>query len=300
MVQWTEACVDSLGLIVERMREQILSGDYVQVDETPITYLDREHPKGSAKGYLWTYLQPRVQVVYDWHPSRSAKCLEKFLGQKFTGKLQCDGYGAYRSYAAGKEGIELVGCWSHLRRKFFEAQEQAPRMVGWILGQIGRMYGWEKELRESRAGPRLREAVRAAKTRMVVERLGKVFGRLQKRYLPESSMGKALTYALNQWSCLERVVESGQVELDTNLVENAIRPTAVGKKNFLFIGHKEAGQRTAVLYSLVESCRLVGIDPYAYLKDVLERLPRMTNQTVEQLTPLNWARAKGFRHPKAA
>jgi hypothetical protein len=118
--------------------------------------------------------------------------------------------------------------------------------------------------------------------------------------LAQSLLGIAIQYALGMWTELNGYVDHGEVEIDTNQVENAIRPTAVAKKNFLFIGHKEAGQRTAVLYSLVESCRLVGIDPYAYLKDVLERLPRMTNQTVEQLTPLNWARAKGFRHPKAA
>ena len=165
---------------------------------------------------------------------------------------------------------------------------QAPQVAGWIVKQIGLLYRWEDELRKSRAGPGLREAVRASHHQMVVARLHRALIRLQPRYLPQSPLGQAISYGLNQWPLLERILEHGEVELDNNLVENAIRPTALGKKNWLFFGSAEAGQRSAVMYTLIANCRLHGVEPYAYLKDVLTRLPRTTNKEVAQLTPRRW------------
>jgi hypothetical protein len=127
-----------------------------------------------------------------------------------------------------------------------------------------------------------------------------MLNQLQPRYLPQSPMGQAISYALNQWPTLERFLEHGEVEIDNNRVENAIRPTAIGKKNWLFFGSEEAGARSAVMYTLIENCRLHGIDPYAYLKDVLERLPTTTNQQVAQLTPLNWKKACSSQLKRAA
>ena len=127
---------------------------------------------------------------------------------------------------------------------------------------------------------------------MVVERFHRALHRLRPRYLPQSPMGQAISYALNQWPTLERFLDHGEVEIDNNLVENAIRPTAIGKKNWLFFGSEEAGERSAVIYTLIENCRMHGVEPYTYLKDVLERLPTTTNQQVAQLTPLNWKKAQ--------
>jgi len=154
------------------------------------------------------------------------------------------------------------------------------------------MYGWERQLRLSRAGPALRQAHRRAHGRMIVERLHRALHLLRPRYLPKSPMGQAITYALNQWPSLERFLDHGEVEIDNNLVENAIRPTAIGKKNWLFFGSEEAGQRSAVIYTLIENCRRHGVEPCACLKDVLERLPGTTNQQVGQLTPQNWKKAR--------
>jgi hypothetical protein len=156
------------------------------------------------------------------------------------------------------------------------------------LNQIGWLYSWENQLRQSRAGPAQRMAFRSQHSRMVVERLERVLRKLKTRYLPQSAMGQAISYALNQWATLEKYLDHGEVEVDNNLVENSIRPTAIGKKNWLFMGSAEAGERNAVDYTLVENCRMHGIEPYTYLKDVLERLPTTTNQTIEELTPLNW------------
>jgi transposase len=300
MVQWTGQSVRLLSGITDCLKEQLQESPYAQLDETPVRYQDPNLPGRCGQGYLWTGLVPGQCVVYEWHPSRAAKCLDSLLGEDFAGKLQCDGYSAYPAFAKGKEDLKLFGCWAHARRNFFEAKEQAPRIAGWVLNQIGLLYRWEAQLRETRAGPVQRQIVRASHHRMVVERLHRALIQLQPRYLPQSLMGQAIGYALNQWPVLERFLEHGEVEIDNNLVENAIRPTAIGKKNWLFFGSPEAGQRSAVMYTLVENCRMHGIDPYAYLKEMLERLPTTTNQQAAQLTPLNWKKARQAQLQQAA
>jgi transposase len=300
MVQWTEQSVRLLSGITNCLKEQLRQSPYVQVDETPVRYQDPNLPGRCGQGYLWTGLVPDQCVVYDWHASRAARCLDSLLGESFTGKLQCDGYSAYPAFAKDKADVILLGCWAHARRNFFEAQSQAPRVAGWFLNQIRLLYRWEDELRQNRAGPVVCQLKRSSHHRMVVERLGRALDRLQSRYLPQSPMGQAISYALNQWPMLERFLEHGEVEIDNNRVENAIRPTALGKKNWLFFGSEEAGQRSAVIYTLIENCRMHGVEPYAYLKDVLERLPRTTNQQVDQLTPLNWKRTRQAQLRRAA
>lgn len=293
MVLWVGQCVVLLEAIVVGLKQELQHSPYVQVDETPVRYLEPETPGRCAQGYLWTGLVPGKCVVYEWHPSRAAACLDSLLGKDFKGKLQCDGYSAYPAFAKDRTSVELFGCWAHARRGFFEAQEQAPRVAGWILHQIGILYGWEADLRASRAGPGTREALRASHSRMVVTRLKRALEKLQPRYLPKSPLGQAISYALNQWPALERFLDHGEVEVDNNLVENAIRPTAVGKKNWLFFGSEEAGTRNAVVLTLVQNCRMHGVNPEEYLKDVLERLPRLTNQAdLKQLTPRQWKQAR--------
>jgi transposase len=292
MVQWTAQSVRLLSGISDCLKQELRQSGYVQVDETPVRYQDPLLEGRCGQGYLWTGLVPGQCVVYEWHVSRAARCLESLLGEDFAGKLQCDGYSAYPAFAKTKTDLTLFGCWAHARRGFFEAKEQSPSVTGWILKQMGRLYRWEEQLRQSRAGPGAREAMRASHHRMVVERLYRALNKLQSRYLPQSLMGQAISYALNQWPSLERFLKHGEVEIDNNLVENAIRPTAIGKKNWLFFGSAEAGQRSAVMYTLIANCRLHGVEPYAYLKDVLERLPRTTNQHVAELTPLRWKNAR--------
>src|SRR5580704_7677970 len=291
MVQWTGQSVRLLSAISDFLKKQLRQSGYVQVDETPVRYHDPDLPGRCGQGYLWAASVPGQEVVYEWHASRAARCLDSLLGSSYQGKLQSDGYSAYPAFVKNK-AVELFGCWAHARRGFFEAQEQAPKVAGWFLNQIGQMYGWEKQLRLSRAGPALRQAHRRAHSRMVVERCHRALHLLRPRYLPQSPMGQAITYALNQWTTLSRFLDHGEVEIDNNLVENAIRPTAIGKKNWLFFGSEEAGQRSAVLYTLIENCRRHGVEPYSYLKEVLERLPSTTNQQVSQLTPFNWQKAR--------
>jgi len=166
-------------------------------------------------------------------------------------------------------------------------------LVAWILRQIGHLYRIEKQLREAKAGPALREAVRASQSRMIHRRLDKLIERLALRaILPKSKLGKAIHYARTQWSRMEVYLGDGRIEIDNNLVENAIRPTKLGAKNWLFIGCREAGQKAAVLYTIVENCRRLGIDSREYLEDVLTRLPGMMASEADQLTPANWLSAR--------
>jgi len=292
MVQWTFQSVRLLSGISDFLKKQVRQSRYVQVDETPVRYQDPDLPGRCGQGYLWVASVPGQGLVFEWHASRAARCLDSLLGPGYRGKLQSDGHSAYPAFVKEKEDLKLFGCWAHARRGFFEARDQAPQVAGWFLNQIGQMYGWERQLRLSRAGPALRQAHRRAHGRMIVERLHRALHLLRPRYLPKSPMGQAITYALNQWPSLERFLDHGEVEIDNNLVENAIRPTAIGKKNWLFFGSEEAGQRSAVIYTLIENCRRHGVEPCACLKDVLERLPGTTNQQVGQLTPQNWKKAR--------
>jgi len=194
------------------------------------------------------------------------------------------------------EKILLAGCWAHARRGFHEAFEtgEHQRQRAWMLRQIQLLYEIERRLRESRAGPGLRRVVRETESLPILRRIGKAASIFQSRHriTPASRLGKALTYLLGQWKRLMRPFHDGRLEIDNNLVENAIRPTAVGKKNWLFIGAKEAGRKSAILYTLIISCRNHGIEPREYIKYLIDTLPSLTNQQIPEVTPAAYARRK--------
>ena len=294
LARWVELASEWLKPIYEQIRTGVLAGGYVQMDETPIEYL--EPGNGQTKqGYFWTCHRPRGESFYHWETSRAAACLDNIIPENFSGKVQCDGYSGYRAFANARKGaVELAGCWAHVRRKFYEALEQAPRIAGWLVRQIQHLYRIEEQLRQQRAGPRLRQAVRASQSRPIVQRFQRAVVRLKGsgRYLPQSLLGQAMDYTLSQWPTLEVYLPDGRVELDNNQVENAIRPTAVGKKNWLFIGDAGAGQRSAIIYTVIESCRRRGLDPLSYLRDVFSRLPNMTNRQIPEVLPAAWAKTQ--------
>lgn len=309
LARWVGLAADWLRPIAEAIKTNILLKGYVQVDETPIRYLDPGKGK-TSQGYLWVVSRPGGDVSFSWETSRAATCLEKIIPVDFHGVLQCDGYAAYPCFAGRRDPntkssmkvdrearITLAGCWAHVRRGFHEAQDQASRQVGWVLRQIAQLYRIESQLREQKAGPQLRQAVRSSHSRMIHRRLHAALLRwkLRSRILPQSSFGKAIDYALGQWPAMGVYLEDGRVEIDNNLVENAIRPTAIGKKNWLFIGDAGAGERSAIIYTIIESCRRQQIDPLAYLRDVLTRLPTMTNWQIPTITPAAWAKAQKAR-----
>lgn len=293
LARGVELAADWLKPIVDHILAEQLAGGYVQIDETPVKYLDPGQGR-TSQGYFWTVKTPGADTVYHWTPSRGHESLLHILPESFQGTVQCDGYGAYRTMLKKRPGVRLAGCWAHVRRKFHEAFEQKEAAVrsAWILGQIGQLYAIERTLRRSRAGPKLRAAVRAAQSRPILNRLHRLFTKVQNQHRPQSLMGKALSYALGQWELLEVYVQDGRLEIDNNPVENAIRPTALGRKNWLFIGAEEAGWRSAVVYSIIQSCKAHGVEPHAYLKNVLTRLPSMTNRQIPTVTPKAWAAAR--------
>ena len=305
---WTLLASDWISIIYREIQYEHWGAAYRQIDETPIDYLKPGSGKAQT-GYLWTSNIPGGTVLYHWRKGRDGGGITELCGPdpddgqviadpalaKLLRIIQCDGFSAYRAWAKDKPWITLMGCHSHMRRKFFEAKDQSPRLVGWILRQIAHLYQIEERLRDGKAGPALREAVRASQSRMIHRRLKKLIERLasRKSILPKSLLGKAVSYALKQWANLEVYLGDGRVEICNNLVENAIRPTKLGAKNWLFIGCEGAGQKAAILYTIVENCRRLGINTREYLEDVLTRLPEMKANEAASLIPANWLKARG-------
>jgi len=291
MVDWIDRATQLLSAIHAAMWDRLRRSGYLQVDETPVQCRDPDAPKGSSsmRTYLWVASRPGDDVVFFFHKSRSHGALTSWLGD-YEGLLQTDAYAAYQKEVAARPGLVSIGCWAHARRYFIEAQGENPAAAGRILTQIAGAYRLE---REWDAKPELtvedRAALRREHLAPILDGIHAEVVELRRKVLPRSGLGKACDYLLGQWKPLRAVVDHGEVRIDNNLVENAIRPSAIGKKNWLFIGHPDAGQRSAILYSIVVSCQRHGIDPAAYLRDVLGRLCAMTNQDdLTSLLPCNW------------
>ena len=287
MGDWPAKCALWLQPLVRLMKATLLAGDYVQVDETPVRVQDPDVTGKCATGWLWVLGKPDDDVIFEYHAGRGKACAQELLGD-FRGYLQRDGYGVYGSLAKDQPGLIPVGCLAHARRKFVEALECQDPESEFIVGEIRKLYWLEKRARDEALTPTQRQALRAEKARPILNALHPYLVTLSDKTLPQSPLGKAVRYTLNEWSALTRYLEDGRLEIDNNLTENAIRPSAVGKKNWLFIGHPEAGWRAAVIYSLTVSCQRRGIDPEKYLCDVLQRLPGLKQSELHTLLPANW------------
>jgi transposase len=280
---WVEQAAELLKPVYRSIREDLLRGNYLQADETPIRYLDPDVKGKSQQGYLWTYNRPKGDVLFEWRVSRSREGPEEFL-KNFRGKLQTDGYSAYESLAKERDDLILVGCWAHVRRGFHDALAET-KLAAWFVGQIGLLYAVEKKLRVQRAGPALRQAMRVWQSQPVLTRLHRAMELRRRKTLPQRLLGQAIDYALKRWEALTQFAEDGTLEIDNNQIENSIRPSAIGKKNFLFIGHPEAGERSAVIYTLLGSCRRHSVDPFDYLGDLFTRLPAAKITQITEFTP---------------
>ena len=295
---WTHAAADYLMPVGAAIKRELLGNEVLQVDETPIRYLDPGHGK-TRRGYLWVYLDPQSGTVYyDWQLGRGHDCLLDFLGYDeatntilYEGVLQCDGYSAYQALARRFAGIRLAGCLAHIRRKFVEAMQQAPEVVLPMLAVMQRLYRIEKRLREGEAATDdCRLLVRRARSRPMVAELKRMIDAERATHLPKSKLGEALTYALGQWDEFERYLRDGRIEIDNNLCENAIRPTKLGEKNHLFFGSAGAGGRNALLYTLVRNCSAHNIDPEVYLAEAIRRMPEEpSDDEAAALTPAKLA-----------
>jgi hypothetical protein len=281
---------------IQAIHAGLLANTNLQADETPIRYQNPGKGKCST-GYLWVIHAPRNgikgDILYQWHPSRKAACLDDLL-PSYQGYLQTAAYAAYDSWIAGKDGIILVACWAHARRKFHEAFKSGQTLAAGPLAAIARIYQIETTLRKTHAESAERSQVRQARSAPLLQILKADLVTLRARpeVLPKSALGKAIDYTLTLWAKLTLYVDQGQLEIDNNWIENGIRPTAIGKKNWLFIGGEATGQRSAIIYTLIECARRHGHNPEAYLTDILERLPAMTNQDdLTQLLPSRWRAA---------
>jgi transposase len=288
MCDWVEVAALWLEPIYRKMHRTLREGDYLQADETPLRCNDPDHKTGSTLPcYLWVISRPKADVIFEWRLSRRHEELTSLL-TGFQGVLQSDAYGAYPSYEKAHPGVARVGCWAHARRYFVEALEHHPKPARDIRRLIGRLYHHEAEWDQAQVGDR-RAALRQEQFARTLRWLRAIAVSQSQRALPKSTLGKACAYLLNDWAALIAHQQHAITRLDNNLVENAIRPSAIGKKNWLFIGHPDAGQRSAIIYSLVVSCQRHGKDPLAYLRDVLRRLPALTNQDdLTPLTPAGW------------
>jgi len=234
LYDWSQLASDWLSGIHREIRKEHRASAYLQLDETPIDYLEPGHGR-TRTGYLWTSNIPGGSVLYHWQPGRDQSGITGLLGEDdpiapLMRIIQCDGFSAYPSWARGKPNITLMGCHAHVRRKFYEARDQSPKLVGWILRQLGHLYRIEKQLRQTRAGPALRDAVRASESRLIHQRLKRLLDLLGKRrgLLPQSLLGKAVRYALNQWDHLLVYLRDGRVEIDNNLIYAARSINEVG------------------------------------------------------------------------
>jgi transposase len=287
LCDWVEKGAAWLQAIVREMKRELLAGDYLQVDETPVRVMDPEVKGRCATGYLWVAGVPGGDVIFEFHPGRGKEYAQQLLGD-FQGHLQRDGYGVYSSLAASDPGLIGVGCWAHARRKFVDAVEERPQEAGVIVTELRKLYLIERHARDEGLDPEQRLSLRREMSAPMVAALKPQLEALLPGCLPQSPLGKAIKYTLSEWEPLTRYLENGRLEIDNNLTENAIRPSAVGKKNWLFIGHPEAGWRSAVIYSVIVSCQRRGIEPWEYLSDVLQRLPAMKQSEVASLLPHCW------------
>jgi len=250
-------------------------------------------------------IELRRDLMCSWHNSRANDCLENILIDtreplhgSFNGHLQSDGFSAYDAFITKNPKLKItpVSCLAHIRRKFVEAKDDQPRISAWVLLQIGKIYRLEAKLRERNATPELRERARRRWSLRIYQHLIRVTQHLilRRRITPKSPLGKALHYAQNEWPQLAACFENGQLEFDNNAVENAIRPTKLGHKNWMFVGGKDTGWRSAVIYTFVEQVRSRGADPYAYFEWVFEKLmhqPSPSVEQIDQLLPTAWLQA---------
>jgi hypothetical protein len=287
---------DGCGILVALMKKRMLEGGCVRADETFIRYLDGLAAGGSSTGYFWVYRGLGGDVIFDWQTSREHHHVADWLGSGYEGILQSDGYEAYRNYCLAQslrgKKVTRAACLAHIRRYFEKAKDEKPGVVGWILRIIAQLYRIETPLREHGASAEVRARVRGNRSRPLIGLLEKAFKYLiTTRILPKSQLGQALQYALGQWPEMWTFLDDGRVEIDNNDTENDIRPSAVGKKNWLFVGSPEAGRRSAVLYTLLISARNHGVDPQAYLRAVIEHLPTARPDQLDALLPAS-------KHPR--
>ena len=296
MSNWTKTVTEQLGPLIELVEKAIREGPVIQMDETPVTVLKLDRTSKRGQGYMWLARggPPQCPAVrYRFAPGRGSEHARKFLGD-FSQYLQTDAYGGYDAALVGTP-IKAVGCWAHVRRKFFEADKvSSSSLTRDALGRIKKLYKLEDQCRDEAKQENLTDEAFLVRRKDLIgpylEDLRQWLDQSAAETMPSGPAGKALAYTVGQWAKLVRFLEHPWLTPDNNKAENAIRPFVVGRKNWLFHGNDAGAQASCVVYTLIETAKLNGQEPWAYLKNVLEKLPAVRlSADWESLLPWNMA-----------
>lgn len=288
---WIADCVKNGCFWIEPVYNELIrqfkDSSYLQADETPIPVLTKDGKGKTHRGYFWVYHDPlQKMVVFDYRQSRSREGPNTFL-REFRGTLQIDGYEGY-SEIITRNNLVRGGCMDHVRRRFEAALQNDPDRANYALDTMRSWYDMERMFREQEASAQERLVVRKEKVAPLMHAFKTWMQKELVSVLPKSFIGIALQYALNQWDYFNAYLNDGRIELSNILVENAIRPVALGRKNFMFMGSHNAAERAAMIYSVIATAKLHGIDPFHYIKDLLTRLPNATTSALPMFTITNW------------
>jgi transposase len=288
---WVMRVGELLIPMTEVMRRELVGGGYIQADETTVDVQMHDGSGQNHQAYLWQYGKPGAGVAFEFRMGRGRDGPKEFLGQ-FAGILQTDGYAAYDG--VGGPGMVHAACWAHARRKFFEAAKLNPSDVTAtrIVRLIDELFGIDAQAREGNLDHDARHALRLERAKPLVETIRAEVEAARDASLPSSALGKAANYTLTLWRKLTRFLEHPELELSNNLAENSMRPVALGRKNWIHVGSRQAGPKVAAILSIVESCRRMKIPIREYLAGVLPGLADTPVQRLAGLTPAAWAAAR--------
>lgn len=265
----------------------ILQSDYLHADETPIKVLDKQKKGETHRGYFWVYHNSIEPIVlFDYQPGRGREGPGEMLSG-FKGHLQADGYSVY-DFFKEKKDITVLHCMAHARRKFYDALDNDTPRAEYALQQFGKLYDIERKAKQQQSSTDERLQLRQKQACPILEQLGNWMKQEYIKVLPGSAIGKALGYSIERWKELMIYTTDGKLNIDNNPAENSIRPVAIGRKNYLFAGSHEAAQRSAMLYSLLGTCKLHNINPFIWLRDVLQRIATHPINKIDELLPHKW------------
>lgn len=282
---WFHRAAESLLPLYHLLQQDVLATQYIQADETRIQVLSKLKINASHRGQMWVYFAPTIKATFfNYEPTRSTEAADVIL-EGYQGIIQSDGYSVYQEIAQ-RQGIQLTHCMAHARRKFYDAKESEPLLVDFILKEIQTLYKIEEFAREKGMNDEQRLEWRQKKALPILKELKTwlLDKTADRTLLPKSQIRTAIDYSLNLWKGLEAYAQNGKLEIDNNLVENTIRPVALGRKNYLFAGSHNAAQNLAILYSLVGTCEKNDINVYKYFNWLLPKIAQ------EKITPhaVNW------------
>jgi len=278
-----------MELLYLELRKQVLACNYLNVDETPTPVLDNDKKGKTHRGYHWVYHSPVERLVlFDYRPGRGSEAPREIL-ENFKGFLQTDGYSVYDGFR-NNEHITLMGCMAHARRYFEKALDSDGERAGYIMELMQQLYAVERDIRTADPVLSKEQILELRKNRAVpvLQQIKQWLDEHLHTVTPRSPLGRAITYATGQWERLTVYVNHAQLNIDNNLVENAIRPTVLGRKNSLFSGSHDGAKRSAMIYSFFGSCKANGINPEEWLMDVLEKLPETKASDLYKLLPNFW------------